>query len=426
MVHEVADVPQAQAVGFRRAHGQGVAVLEAERRRQRHAASRLEKFAHLLQHFRAPRSHLGSSHLVRPERARVVDVDVDLSGVQSVERHERAERLHERRRPAGFVLHPAGDGGAQDVLLGEALRTDDDRPFPVAEQGRRERYPGVGVQQSDGSQRRGKASATAPGEADLDRPHQPVQQQGQAGGGHAADQDRGVVARLQPAEDVVAETGRPDRGRQRRDAHHPDRRGADARHDDRHRQGQLDQQELLPGGHADAARRFRKGGVDAGDPGDGVAQHREHAVQGQPHDGRQEPDALQIEGGEHRHHGGQQRQARHCLDDAGQGQGRLLQPGDARRRDAERHADARAQQQRQEGELQVRGQVRGQQCEQLVHDGPPSGGRTAGHVRNRRACAGVSFMTVCRRAPRRSGRPRRRPVAAACSSAGPRSRRRAA
>ena len=49
-----------------------------------------------------------------------------------------------------------------------------------------------------------------------------LEHHGEAGGCHAAHQHRGVVPGLQAAEDVVPEAGRPDRGRQGRDADGPD------------------------------------------------------------------------------------------------------------------------------------------------------------------------------------------------------------
>ena len=86
-----------------------------------------------------------------------------------------------------------------------------------------------------------------------------------------------------------------------------------------------------------------------------------------PHDGGQEPDALEIEGREHGNHDRQQRQAGDGLDDPGERQRRLLEPRETRRRDAQRHADADAQEQREQRELQVCRQVTRKQCQQLAH-----------------------------------------------------------
>src|SRR5690606_17669311 len=104
-------------------------------------------------------------------------------------------------------------------------------------------------------------------------------------GGDTAEDDDVPAARLQAREDVVAEAGLADRGRQGRDADDPHRGGADAGDDHGGGEGQLDAPKQLGLGHAHAARGLDDTGIDAGDTGDGVAEHGEHAVEAQGGDG---------------------------------------------------------------------------------------------------------------------------------------------
>ena len=193
-------------------------------------------------------------------------------------------------------------------------------------------------------------AATGPN-ARLDGAHEAVQEQREACGGHTADQHRDVVARLQSTEDVVAQARRPYRRRQRCDAHHPNGRRANPGHDDRHRQRQLHTHQLLPGGHADAAGCFLERRVHTADPGDGVAENREDAVQREAHDRGEKPDALQVDRGQQGHHHREEGQARHRLDRRREPQGQPLEPPHPGRGDPERETERRAEQQGQQRQL---------------------------------------------------------------------------
>ena len=93
-------------------------------------------------------------------------------------------------------------------------------------------------------------------------------------GRDAADEHGGEVARLQAAEDVVAEARGADGGRERREADDPHRRRAHACDDDRQCERQLDAAQSLTISHADGARRLDDGGIDAGDAGHRIPQNR--------------------------------------------------------------------------------------------------------------------------------------------------------
>ena len=167
----------------------------------------------------------------------------------------------------------------------------------------------------------------------------------------AAHEHRGVVARRETAEDVVAEAGRADRRRERRGAHHPDRRRAHARDDHRQRERQLDAPELLARRHADAARGFAHRGIDAREAGHRVAQDRQQAVERERDQRGQGADPAHVDPAareqradprEQRHHHREQRETRDGLDRARGAEQRRLERGAAVDGDAERDRDQRA------------------------------------------------------------------------------------
>ena len=62
-------------------------------------------------------------HLVGPDRAGVVDIDVDLARAQRIENDGGAKALAGRGRKAG-VAQALPDQGGQNILLGERLGAD--------------------------------------------------------------------------------------------------------------------------------------------------------------------------------------------------------------------------------------------------------------------------------------------------------------
>ena len=107
-------------------------------------------------------------------------------------------------------------------------------------------------------------------------------------GRDTAEQHGHPVLDLQTREDVVAEARLADRRRQRGGADHPDGGRAHARHQHRRRERQLDARETLPIRHADAARRFDHGRVEIQDAGDAVANDRQHRIEREREQRRQE------------------------------------------------------------------------------------------------------------------------------------------
>ena len=85
-----------------------------------------------------------------------------------------------------------------------------------------------------------RASASARARPASISAEQPVDGQRQRGRGGAAEQHADPVLGLQAGEDVVAEAGLADRGRERGGADRPDRGGADAGEDHRRAERQLD------------------------------------------------------------------------------------------------------------------------------------------------------------------------------------------
>ena len=323
--------------------------------------------AHLGEHRGPVHPHRLASHDVGPQRAGIVDVDVDVARRQGVERHHRPERLHLGSRPAGLALDPLTQQMGQDVLFGEPLGAD---CHWTTTPGQERRGQGEARVEVEGRHRRHDDTDSTPSaraHAGLEGAHQPVEQHGQGRRRDAPDQHRTVVPGLQSAEDVVAKARCADRRRQRRDADGPDRGGPDAGHDDRHGERQLDATQLLRRGHSHRARRFPQRGVHSGDAGHGVPQHRQHAVQGQPDERRRKPILCSPSDARQRHHDGEQRQTRYRLDDPGHAEGGLLEPPHARDRHAQWQAHRRAAEQRQERQLEMGRQIRRQQRQLFGH-----------------------------------------------------------
>ncbi len=106
-------------------HRERVRVLEAEGAHE-HDAFRREQLVELVE-LTLPILGRIAVHHGRPERARVVDVGVEVAGAERVEGDGRAERgAHDRARVGGSRDLPREHLG-EDVLLGEGLRADDDR-----------------------------------------------------------------------------------------------------------------------------------------------------------------------------------------------------------------------------------------------------------------------------------------------------------
>ncbi len=224
------------------------------------------------QHFARP--DVAALKLVGPQRTGIVDIDVDIVACQRFEHHVGAEAFARRGRQPGR-LQPLTYQRRQHILFGEGLCPDDIAALR-ARDGRHQRGRDKCCD-ADAAQRRAQAAAVA--QAEFDQRQQLIDGQRQHRRGEAAEQNEHPVLGLQACEDVVAEAGLADRRRQRRGADHPDRRGADARHHDRQRQRQFDGEQRLPRRHADALRRFQDRRIDALQPGDGVAQHRQHRIE---------------------------------------------------------------------------------------------------------------------------------------------------
>ena len=360
-------------------------------------------------------------HDRRPDRARVVDVDVEIARGERVERDRRAERRHAARREAGLRRDVLAEDLGEDVLLGERLRADRDHARRAARAHRRRRSR-VEQRARRAARRPGPTSPPPLADARLEQADQLVEAERERGRRRAAHQHRGVVARREAAEDVVAEAGRADRRRERRGAHHPDRRRAHARDDHGQRERQLDAPELLARRHPDAARGFAHGGIDAREAGHRVAQDRQQAVErerdqrGQgadPAHGDPAAREQRAEPREQRHHHREQRETRDRLDRARGAEQRGLERGAAVDRDTERDREQRARAERGERQLEMGRQVAGQERELLPHDS--ASGRAARRAPRPGAAA-------CAAAPRRGRRRARATAPTACrpARAGPR------
>ena len=189
-------------------------------------------------------------------------------------------------------------------------------------------------------------------DATLHQRQQLIDHQRQRRRGDAAEQHEHPVLRLQAGEDVIAEAGLADRRRQRGGADHPNRGGADAGHDHRHGQRQLDIPQDTGRFGADDAGGLQQRAVDGVEPDHGVAQHRQHRIERQRQHRGQEAERGKAfaeqplgEAGERQQHRVEQRQQREARDglehaghrEQGGAQHRLLPGGDR-----QRQADAEA------------------------------------------------------------------------------------
>jgi hypothetical protein len=148
----------------------------------------------LFQHLRAARIVLAAEH-VGPERAGIVDVDVQLAGRQRPVGDGRAQvflAAHFSTRPLQAVGHQLG----QDVLLGEILGADH-KGHGLAETGQGQQGRGDAGRQAHGAEdgQEGLAKASAR----LDQAQQLVGDQGQRSGRRAAEQHEDPVLGLQAA-----------------------------------------------------------------------------------------------------------------------------------------------------------------------------------------------------------------------------------
>ena len=251
------------------AHRDGVGVLEPERTEHADAVVGGEAIGDL----RADRLGAGpvlAAEHVRPQRAGVVDADVEVAGDERVEHDRRAEAFDDPRLEA-CVPQFGGQHASEHELLGERLRADPDRPFEARGGSRRRRgcrrSARFGVEHRpreargdgrDEERERGEA-ATTRGDGALDEPDHQIEADRQRRARGTSDDDHGPVAGLQAAEDEFPEAAPADGRRQRRGAHRPDRRSANARYEHRHREGKLHDAEPLPRRHA-----HRGGGLEHG------------------------------------------------------------------------------------------------------------------------------------------------------------------
>ena len=196
---------------------------------------------------RAPPARGGTS--VRPMRfaqmrAGIIHIDVDVAGGERVEddARSRARRGVARRGPC--AAEPLLDQRGQHVLLGERLGAD--HVAPCARRSMAGQQRGQQDEHEAGAAER-DAQAAVLGNAALHQRQQLIDHQRQRRRGDAAEQHEHPVLRLQAGEDVIAQAGLADWCRQRCRADHPDRRGADAGHDHRHRQRQFDVAQHLAG-----------------------------------------------------------------------------------------------------------------------------------------------------------------------------------
>ena len=376
-----------QGLGLRTVHGEGVGVLEAQRAQNDDAVARLQRLRQLRQH-RPAAGVVGALQHVRPERAGVVDIGVDLAGLERVVSDAGAQILLARHRGA-FRLQPTGDQVGQDVLLGEVLGADrvarlaagDPPTLDPGERGEGDQRP---HHQSHGA---GDDPPTlAPRQSALDQAEQLVRRHGQRRRGAAAKEDEHPVLGLQAGENVVAQRGLADRGGQGRRADGPNRGGAHAGHDHRRGQRQLHREQALAVGHADALGRLHHRRIDTRKPGHAVPQDRQHGIEaerqqrGQEAKGREtvaEPGfAQRRKRQQQRVEEGEQREARDRLHQARQRQGRPAQRRAATRRHRQRQTDGEAEDERAGADQHVLTQIVGQQRpgggDARVHQTPPA------------------------------------------------------
>ena len=100
-----------------------------------------------------------------------------------------------------------------------------------------------------------------------------------------------------------------------------------------------------------------------------------------------------AEGRQRRHHHREQREARDGLDHAREAEHRPFEAAPARHGDAERNAGQRGEAERHQRELEMGGQVAGQQRELLAHGAPPGARSSASTAAVQRRGAAISSAT---------------------------------
>ncbi len=395
MLRQVRDRGHPQRLRPLAPHREHIGILEAERTQHLDVIVIGEIASEITQHHLA-RRRVVAIHHVRPQSTGIVDIDIDVAARERAKDHRRAEAFLELRG-GPFTLQPLGDQLGQDVLLAEVLGANDVAARRACEQRRQRRCGTDGKPNEPG----GKGPAVAAGRTDLDQAEQLVGDECQRCRGGAAEQHEGPVLGLQPREDVVAQAGLADNRGERGGADGPHRRRADPGHDDRRGQRRLDQQQPLPGRHADRVRGLHHVGIDAVQSGHGVAQDRQQRIERErQHRGkkaerrkaraeqrrneRREPQEQRIEQRE-------QREARNGLD---QGRQRQQRPAQARMPDGE-HSQGQAEQHAEH----ERGRAQQHMLREIV----------------RQHADGFGDPLIHRRCPRRRGpHARARPGAAAC------------
>ncbi len=276
------------------------------------------------------RRHVAALHDVGPERPGIVDIGVDLVAGEGAEDDGGAEPFLEPD-PRTLGLDARGHQRGENVLLGEVLRAEHVVRAAAGRQ-RGGRGGGRGDERDDAGQ---DAATVAPRDARLDQAEHLVDEHRERNDRNAAGEHIDPVLGLQAGEDVVAEARLADGGAERRNADGPHCGGADARHDDRRRERQLDTGEALAGRHADAVGRLDVIVVDSVEAGDAVAQDRQHRIDRQrkerrqkaerrhgkaedPHGQRGERQQQRIEQREQRKAGDGLREARRCECDEAQ------------------------------------------------------------------------------------------------------------
>ena len=120
MTGQIIDRSQREPGGGVARHGHGVGVLEAERCDHFDPELLRERPLHFLEHRGAVVGKPLAAQDGRPDRAGIVDIDVELPGSQRVESHGAPERRDlPRLAPCPFLDRTPEDLG-EDVLLGEA------------------------------------------------------------------------------------------------------------------------------------------------------------------------------------------------------------------------------------------------------------------------------------------------------------------
>ena len=232
--HEIVERRDALRLGRRVLHRKGIGILEPQRAEQPNLRRLRRPIADRRDHRGACRN-VAALHLVGPDRAGIIDIDVDRVGLERAEHHRRTEPvaiLHVVAR----ALEPMPDDAREDILLAEILRADRDRIARTRPQ-RRQREQNADQQHAA---RRPHPPALALRDAALDQPEQRIDRERERRRAEAAGEHQRPVLRLEAGKDHVAKARLPDRGRQRRGTDRPHRRGADPRHQHRRDERRLD------------------------------------------------------------------------------------------------------------------------------------------------------------------------------------------